>query len=297
MDRVQWRGLHALSPGLVDVVGALVERCERCDGAPARVHWPLASKLRTGLVHRLAVLDGELIAYGCAYRFDPEEAEVVMAVDPDHRRRGLGRALAAELGAMVRGWGAPSWLGYVPSGARSPRPPTWLTGKVLRIERAMVCRALRPGAASAPESGTEQLRLREAGFDDFDLLARLDAESFGSDPELVRERMHGHLDGIHRRAFVARLGADPVGKIHLRDDGEAVFVHDLCIRPQHRGLGLGAAMVAAATARALDWRGEARLEVEAPNEAAVRLYTAVGYEVRAAWSVRRFVAAPSPVRE
>lgn len=291
----------ALSPGLRAVVEEMVSSCAARDAGPARVHWSLVERAGRGLVHRLAVVDGALAGYGAAYRFAPEEAEAVMVVAPEHRRCGIARALMDALTPALRSWTPETdagWLGFVPDALDGHEPGARTVGQHLggvreRVDYAMVCRAVRENG----RVDVDACSLRVADIDDFDRLAQLDAESFRSSATLVRARLGEHLDGVRRRAYLARVGDEVVGKIHLRDDGDRVLVHDLCIRPRYRRRGLGASMVAAATARALDRRPVAALEVEAANVAAAATYAAVGYEVAASWSVYRFNPAHRAARE
>jgi len=268
------------------VVEDLCERCRAADGSPPRVHWPLARRRRDGLVHQLAVRDGEVVGYGCAYRFDPGEAEVVIAVAPAHRRSGVAGAIWLELASQLERWSASTWLGFVPR-TRAGKDGWWPPGGApLRVEQWMSCRHV----VAPDDDRLVDVELVEATVDDFSTLAELDAESFGSDAAVVLDRLHRHCDGVRRRAHLARVGAQLVGKIHLRCDDAAGHIHDLCIRPRFRGRGLGLAMVSRATRLALDAFPEVTLDVEAPNEAAVRLYTNVGFAARASWTVLRYEA-------
>ena len=117
----------------------------------------------------------------------------------------------------------------------------------------------------------EQLRIRPCEARDLDHFG-----AFGSERhvEYCRESFESGT-----AILVAVDGNDvPIGKVHVKVDGEAAWIEAAGVAPELRGRGIGTALMRAAEAFASGYgSAAAELGVEDTNRDARRLYERLGY--------------------
>jgi len=296
--------LGPLDAAEVRAVSDLVEAATETDGVrPLSEHVML--HLRYGgdrPVRNVLVWSGDdLVAYGHLDVTDQVEgASAEVVVHPDRRRQGLGhRLVQATLDetpdGRLRLWAH----GGHPGAAALARSMDFeLSRSLWQMRRSL--HAPLP-AVSLPEGVA--LRTFRAGRDD-EAWVRLNADAFSAHPE----QGHWTVDDLHRRMqepwfdpegfFLAHRGDDLVGfhwtKVHGGDEhGERVDgphaheghghdpigeVYVVGVAPSETGTGLGKALTVTGL-RHLRHRGlpSAMLYVDSDNEAAIGLYTRLGF--------------------
>ncbi|RKR88833.1 mycothiol synthase [Micromonospora pisi] len=301
--------IDRLEPGQISDLLALAQAADRADGAhPLSEHVML--RLRSedpAPVDHLVLRDRTGVPVGYAQldrTGDPAGAEAELAVHPQHRRQGLGRALVDAAVARSGGADLRIWAhGDHPSAAalaldlgftrervlwqfRRPLGGT-STGPVLPA--GVVLRAFQPGQddeawlavnrrafAEHPEQGRWTaadltVRMAEPWFDPAGFL-------------LAVEESTGRLLGFHWTKVHAQPGpADAHGQRDAAVPGEIRHepmgeVYVVGVDPEAHGLGLGKALTWAGL-RHLGDRGLTRvmLYVDESNVAAVALYTRLGF--------------------
>lgn len=287
-----WR--TTLTSGEIGEVTALVAAATEADGtAPLSEHVLL--HLRAGgdadAAHLLARSGGTLVGYAHLDVTDPIAGGAgELVVDPAHRRHGLGAAMVRAViehagGVRLRLWAHGDHPGAVAlaeglgfTRARSlwqmrrsllaplpaPRLPDGVTLRPFRVgadEQAFL-RVNNAAFDWHPEQGgwdVEQVKLREAEpwFDAAGFLLAVDAQD-----RLLGfhwTKVHGGGAGGHSH--------EPIGEVYV-----------LGVDPSARGMHLGTALTLAGLAH-LRGRGlsQVMLYVEADNEAAINVYTALGF--------------------
>lgn len=277
---VFWR--KGLSEDEAGEVRALLAAATARDGV-APVSEDVVLHLRADTVAHLLVRDGGLAGFAA---FD---GNAELAVDPAHRRRGVGTRIVGELidragGAPFNVWAHGRHPGAV---ALAQRFGFTATRELWQMRRSLAQPlpepvlpagiSLRPFVIDADEEaflrvnnaafdwhpeqggwGVEQVQLREAEpwFDPAGFLLAVD----GSDTVLGY-----HWTKVHPRG--ASEGDGPVGEVYV-----------LGVSPEARGLRLGQALTLAGL-RHLQGRGlpEVLLYVESDNHAAIGVYEALGF--------------------
>lgn len=279
-------------------------RCEEADGiAPFNEQTTLALSrpAMPGYVHFVVRQDDAVIAYaGAAVVGDGAEAE--LAVDPEHRGRGVGTALLAEVEAWLE-----AEITHLRVWAHGDRPESSAFAAANGFERARVLfqfsRGLEdfPWPAAWPE-GTGRnwptgdapdarlapgVRLRpfKAGADE-EAWLRVNAAAFADHPE------QGRWTAADLAAREAERWFDPDGFI-VAEDGQGMLgfhwtkvehgvgeVYVLGVDPRAQGTGLGRTLTLAGLAHlAAHGIRQVDLYADESNDRAVKLYRSQGFAV------------------
>lgn len=142
------------------------------------------------------------------------------------------------------------------------------------------------GAARAP-------KLRPACEEDGELLYRIYASTRTEELAVVpwdeRTRdafvrtQFGAQDAFYRQKYpdasydVVVAGGEPVGRLYVDRGGEAVHVIDVALLPDHRGRGIGTALLTRLIDEAQAMGKPVRLSVARSNRAGRRLYERLGF--------------------
>jgi mycothiol synthase len=204
------------------------------------------------------------------------DAEIVLAVDPAARGRGVGRRLAALAGPAQRAWSH----GDHPAAAALAASYDWTRVRDLWVMRRPT--SLPLPALEVPDGVT----VRGFRDGDRDAVLAVNAAAFAHHPE------QGSLDVAGFAERTAEPWWDPAGLLVAVDDADRVLAfhwtkqHDatlgevyvVAVGPDAQGRGLGK-VVTLAGLHHLAGLGvdEIHLYVESDNEAAVRLYSGLGF--------------------
>lgn len=210
---------------------------------------------------------------------DLRDSTIMLAVRPDQRRLGHGRALLNQVLETHPGLGV--WaFGTLPGAeplARSAGLQPQRT--LLRMSRAL--EGIAPDEPTACISAFRD--------DDADAVVRINAEAFAHHPEQgkltrsefddLRSQPWFSADGL----LVARDGDTPVGFHWTKRHGDGLGeVYVIGVAPGHEGKGIGRALLTAGL-RHLAEMGDHTVElyVEASEQRVVRMYEAAGFDVAA----------------
>lgn len=263
-----------LSPKLFKRLQALVSTCHKRDGYLTKFYW-YSSENRPNeeFSEFVYVLDGKPVGYLALYQFSEDEIEVCAVVHPDFRKQGIFNRLWMEstLEMMQRGAKRAMFIAHSQAGSAESCLKT-LGARYYRSELRMVRHDL------VPEDAASLVKLRSATEKDVHLLAKIDQEAFGGDYRMMYERLHAVMGDPDRQIFIAEVGEDAIGKVHVLYESEAL-VHDLCIRPQYQGKGFSKAVLAKTINQVLSiGYASVAIEVSSDEYKTVKLYRSLGFE-------------------
>jgi ribosomal protein S18 acetylase RimI-like enzyme len=278
MQRLAITPAHDLEPDERREVAALLALVAARDGAEPAVHTapPPADAPLDAAHFSLARSGRELV--GVASLVGYQELEVTGVVHPDHRRRGIGRALVAATRAEIARRGPEQWLlvcdAALPGGAAFAAA---MGGTSDFSEHRL---RLDPARLPAP-APTSALAIRLATPADTDDLAALLSAAFGDPVEDVRGWVGNDFGQPDRRWFIASLALAPIGTLRVREgeEGGEVYVTGFGIAPAYQNQRLGRQFLLAILAQLrAEGRDTILIEVETNNAPANALYRAVGFE-------------------
>ena len=123
----------------------------------------------------------------------------------------------------------------------------------------------------------EEIRIRPAKLYDVPALARIERDSFGS-PWSAEEITKDVTAGGNVYVAVAENGAEKAGYGEIRFVAGEAQIYNIAIAPEFRREGIGEALLRHMIAKAEDNGCElVTLEVRGGNEAAMALYTKLGF--------------------
>ncbi|MBI4305544.1 MAG: GNAT family N-acetyltransferase [Chloroflexi bacterium] len=279
------------APGLHDLMHAVGDRghrAERHDLANFDAELKLPRVKPTSNVFVIEV-SGGVAGYSSVYpELDIGRAVVTIAVAPDQRRRGLGRALMTRALERARSIGArmvhvPATAGDQASGAMLQR----FAFSPVRHFLRMICK-VAPSERKGLDGGYEIRQLRS---DEASALAALQNAVFAgtwgysaNTPEEVEARLALPGRGPANAYFICEA-EKPVAYAwsHLYHDANGLIgtVYMTGVHPSYRRLGLGESVVSGAV-RALfeSGAGQVDLEVDSQNILAVNLYERLAFTRR-----------------
>jgi len=216
--------------------------------------------LREGRAQGLLSYDGErLVGFVGIYAFGGEP-ELVGAVDPSFRRRGLGNAL---LDSALRCAPEGRVLLVVPSGSTGGEVVARSRGGTYHhAEHALVL--------TVPPEGSHDRRtaVRPAAPDDAASVMRILHAAFGYTPggQVAPDTLVVEHDGV------------VVGTLRLTTDGDTAGIYGFAVDPTRQGEGIGRDVLRRVCRDALAGAANrVALEVAVDNPHALRLYTSTGF--------------------
>lgn len=259
--------------GAVAHAEALGAACLAADGVPPFNDQALV-ELRRG--ERRVIGDAEALAV-----VSDAEREVELAVHPEARGRGLGKALVARVADELGTFEAWAHGDHPAARAIARRLPAQPVRTLLQL------RAPVPPAATAGDPLPDGTRAFEP--DDASALLALNAAAFAHHPE------QGRMSADDLAARMAEPWHDDANLVVLpgtagldaftwvKPDGEVAELYVLGVDPARQGEGLGRRMLEATFVRMRAVGATtAHLYVEGDNEAALGLYRRAGF---AQWAI------------
>ncbi len=294
-----------LSTAQVSALGDLVRACREADGvAPLSEHVMLHLRYDSAEGRDFVLTEDGAVA-GYAY-LDPPAADAEVSgelmIHPDRRRRGLGRALAAQAAAAAGGRALRLWAhGDLPAAAALARAEGFERFRALwQLRRPLRESPGLPLARPVLPAG-RTLRTFVPGQDEDEWLA-LNARAFAKHPEQggwtrhdleLRERepwfdpagfflatKDGVMTGFHwTKVHPPEPGTGPSGTASSGPGTPGLGeVYVVGVDPAEQGSGLGRALTLAGLHHLRD-RGvdQAMLYVDEDNVPAIRMYEALGF--------------------
>ncbi|MCC6791860.1 MAG: GNAT family N-acetyltransferase [Thermomicrobiales bacterium] len=253
----------------------LLRRCNEADGIDIPIFLESEEQQPEKATSFGCTVGGELI--GFAHLPDDPQPEACLMVHPDHRRRGIGRALLQAIRDEARHRGLTSVL--IVNDRASARGTAFLAAAGARHVDAEHRLSLDRGRIVRPERNPA-LRLRPAGPDEIETLAAIQAAAFEHDVDEGRYLVQRGFAEGNRSYYLGVLDGEPIGLLRtgVWDDGADITAFGVV--PRHRGRGYGRQMLLDAVDNLFHegW-SSVTIEVATDNDHALGLYRSCGFEV------------------
>ena len=270
--------LGRMDQGDLDAIWRLAALCNAADGLDLKISPALRTEESAWTSDFAYVADGELVGY-CS--LDGElEVELCGMVHPEHRRRGIGRALLARARSECVRRGARELLLICEERSRAGQAFVATVGGAHRFdEHEMDLRIPADTPVNTMPAPLDGLRFGLASSTDVTAIVAVTAAAFGDPVEQVARRIERDLREAPASLFGMWQGAELVGTLKLYDDLPGkVGIYAVAVTPSRQGRGLGRWMMLQALEHARQ-QGHSRfgLEVDPDNANAVALYRGLGF--------------------
>lgn len=263
---------HGLNRSALEAIAGLERRVVSADGGRLKLEWGTLRSRPAGVVRDLLWWeDGRLLGFLGIYGFHWKHLELTGMVDPDARRRGIGRALFDAALPLCRAQKKHRLLLVVPR--NSPGGSAFARTHGMTFEHSEHALTLRhtPGEASTEPA----LSLRQATADDIPVLSKLYDDAFHDGGHVDPARLSSDRS---RTLLIVRDGRT-VGTLAVERESERSGIYAFAVDVQLRGQGIGRDVLRRICADEFAAGvGRVELEVEVENDRALGLYTSVGFE-------------------
>lgn len=268
--------IPAATDALRDQIAGLVALCRAHEGLALTLGLDAPDDRRT----LLAYVEGERLIGAAAIVNWGGGPEVALAVYPDRRRQGIGRALLGAALRTLREAGASEGLLVAHHQVATGPAFAQSVGGALRFSEHRL--VLDPARVNQSRPRHAALQMRPASAADIDVLARISAAAFADPEDDARTRVAAGLQMPDRQYFLGELAGEPVGSLRVGRYGSSVAdVTAFGVLPARQGRGYGRQMLGDAVDLLLAERWpEIAIEVETENANALGLYQSVGFVVQ-----------------
>jgi ribosomal protein S18 acetylase RimI-like enzyme len=264
---------QGLTDPALEAIAALERRVVAADGGRLKLEWgALRSRPTDQICDLLWREQGRLLGFLGIYDFSREHLEVTGMVDPDARRRGLGRALFDAALPLCRERAKKRVLLIVPR--TSPGGHDLARAYGMSFDHSEHALTLRQRPERARSDGGIELRV--ATVDDIPLLSQLYDDGFHDGGHVDPSR----LASDRSRTLLVVHGDQAVGTIAVSQDGDRGTIYAFVVGSAWRGRGIGGEALRRSCLELFDAGADrVDLEVEVDNDGALGLYTSVGFEL------------------
>lgn len=259
-----------------EILEQLVKAAVAVDGAPPKIYWHLIDKERIKPWNFWLCDEEKLIAFFAAYEFTEKTVEITGVVHPEYRRENLFKNFLNSFLRDNPGIGKVLLVGA--NAFSTERTMEKLGARCVDTEFELT---LSLAVARIESSKIRESSLQLADQDDLSELLRIDLACFGGSAPENKANLEESLQDPQRRIYLFLAKDQVLGKIHLRFDGEKIWLSDIGILPEFQGQGLGTKMFQSLFALFQDHKNaEFYLNVHALNPQALALYERLGFVVK-----------------
>lgn len=260
-------------------IRALERLCNASEGLDLKLGIPTTPQRMSAEARAfLWYTGGALVGYCGLEHWGGSEGELCGMVHPDHRRRGIGKALLAAALGVCGPRGISRLLLVCENASGSGRAFAAAVGARLASSELHMERDASPIAEGSP-AADPALMVRPAVVDDVDVVVRVIATAFGDDEAQVRRRVTGEIGDTSQPFYLALLDGRPVGALKIYHSEEETGIYAFGVLPDEQGRGLGKRILARTVEMLRGGTSRFALEVDPDNASAIATYRACGFAI------------------
>lgn len=248
----------------------LQKECEIHDHLQLKLNWEMLRARESDHLDFPHYEHGELVAFLGLYAFG-SAVEVCGMVKPSARRQGHFHRLFQQGMERVQQDGYRKVLLNAPAGSDAAKAFLSKQG----AEYAFTEHQMEWQEKSLED--TDDIHLRHATLDDYEMRVRLSVAAFGLNEEDARA-IEIMVSADHTDMFMIDVSEGTVGKIRVsREEGQA-WIYGFSILPEYQGRGIGRKVLRKVIKEQSMAGYSVHLEVETKNDHALGLYESVGFK-------------------
>ncbi len=264
------KGEYMLTTQTLKDIEKLQKECEIHDHIQLKLNWEMLRARESDQLDFLHYEDGEPVAFLGLYAFG-STVEVCGMVKPSARRQGHFHRLFQQGMERVEQDGYREVLLNAPAGSNAAKAFLSKQG----AEYAFTEHQMEWQQQSLED--TDDILLRHATLEDYDMRVRLSVAAFGLSEEDARA-IESKSPSDHTDMFMIDVNEGTVGKIRVsREEGQA-WIYGFAILPEYQGRGIGRKVLRRVIKEQSSAGYSVHLEVETKNDHALGLYESVGFK-------------------
>jgi ribosomal protein S18 acetylase RimI-like enzyme len=277
-DAPEFVRVQALTTRQHAELDTLTQLCRQHEPLELPLHLEPARAVPGDETSQILCYDGEVLI-GCATLPPDDSVEVLGMVHPEHRRKGIGRALLEAVKAECRRRGLADFLLVCEGASLSGGAFAAALGGQYRFSEYRL--ELNPAALPDCLATTDRIVLACVGAESLETMVRLQAATFGIAEEEARGPLAYWLGEPGQRFYIGRIDDEAVGMLRVAsfEEGAYTYINAFVVHPRYRGRGFGRQILMATLSELLaERRPHIRIEVNTENAAALSLYRSCGFE-------------------
>ncbi len=264
---------HQLTAKQITALRQLYQNAKHVDENHIADYFDLLKEYRPQSLSVLAYEKQHLVGFISVFFFYEFSCELLLCVDPSHRRQKIATRLLQEIMPVLHMRQVHEIIFSSPQGLHDE----WLlhAGFNLRNTEYQMQHSL-----STMIPINLSIKIGFASKEQLPLLANMDHACFHSDIQLTKARLHELLCSKEYRVLVAYHQQKLIGKAHLQWLTDGARLSDIAITPERQGQGFGSAFIQNILRYIqLEKVPKVLLNVETNNHHAMHIYTRLGFKM------------------
>ncbi|WP_238546163.1 GNAT family N-acetyltransferase [Tumebacillus flagellatus] len=267
---------QSLTPEELTEIRELVEVCNNLEGIQLKMNWDMLKERKGDQTDDfLYCEDGRLLGYFALFAIQSTEAEMIAAVHPDARCKGIFRQLFHAAYEQLKQRTIPKLLFVVDNKSESATAVAkHYGGQYQHSEYGMKLQT-----AKIQPKRHDNLLVRRATVADAQFCAQVASDAFGYPIRPAKDASFFELPT--RRTYVFCLGEERIGtmQVVLYPETQGAGIYGFCVDKHHQGKGYGRQVLSEVVQELLqDGYPNVELEVACENKNALGLYQSIGFE-------------------
>ncbi|MBN6187566.1 GNAT family N-acetyltransferase [Aneurinibacillus sp. BA2021] len=255
----------------------LAAQCKEKENIEIKLIWDMLDRRSSQETNDFLYYEnGTLLGYLALYQFNQREIEIVGMTHPEHRQRGIFKALTEEALSEGRRREVYRLLFVCPRQSAGAKHFAASVGSTYSFSEYHM--KLKERTSYNPSS---PIYLKRADMADIDLLTALNQSGFLMEEQEARGYTIQTLESPNDQTYIAYLQKTglPIGKISVMTSPDDTFIYGFCVDSAFRGQGHGRHILSLTLDELQKQQlTHIALEVACENENALHLYQSCGFE-------------------
>ena len=273
---MQLQSISGLNLAQIQVIEALSLKCAAIDGNAVPIYRHLLEHDRPFPCGVLAYDNENLIGFLRTFFFAEHEFEISMMVAPTHRRRGIATSMLDHLLPVIRSQYIHKFNITAPYGLNEE----WINQLGFDFTGVQYQMQYQPQATVPAIQLSVNNLIRQATIDDLPYLTAIHRAGFPTENAEIADYLQMLVTDSNHKIFIIESSGLPVGKAHMRFQGDAAYLADVAVFPKHQSKGYARALISHCLHLLRDTHASSIfLDLEDHNTRARKIYLDLGFTI------------------
>lgn len=249
----------------------LQEACESYDQIKLKLNWDMLRNRNSDVKEDFFYYDkNQLVGFLGKYYFG-SKVEICGMVHPKYRRKGIFTTLLRE--GLESSSNATSILLNAPAASMTAQ-------EFIKTQKCdySFSEYQMVWQDQGVQSFEPIIKLSHATQEDFELISRIDVESFGFEEKDAQTYNARVLNEPNRKCYIIEVNDEKIGKLSVQREHQESWIYGFAILPKYQGFGYGKNTLLQIIEKESKTGNKIHLEVALENKNAKKLYTSCGFQ-------------------